>query len=105
MVQECNGIQLATVARLRFLHQMQALSYAAAVRSALEDYEIILTGHSLGGPDFHIVLLHFRKNRQIAGLLAIVTASQLGLKALTFAPTPFHNVLKQEREQMLVLSF
>mmetsp|Transcript_105985 Transcript_105985/g.252906 ORF Transcript_105985/g.252906 Transcript_105985/m.252906 type:complete len:405 (+) Transcript_105985:42-1256(+) len=56
----------------------QALSYAAAVRSALEDYEIILTGHSLGG------------------LLAIVTASQLGLKALTFAPTPFHNVLKQE---------
>ncbi|CAE7180485.1 unnamed protein product [Symbiodinium pilosum] len=37
-----------------------------------------MTGHSLGG------------------LLAIVTAYRMGLKALTFAPTPFHNVLKQE---------
>ncbi|CAE7505152.1 unnamed protein product [Symbiodinium natans] len=56
----------------------QALSYAEMVRAALEDYEIMMTGHSMGG------------------LLAIVTASQMGLQALTFAPTPFHNVLKEE---------
>ena len=52
----CNSRTTASVLLLGYsLHQMQALSYAATVRSALEDYEIIMTGHSLGGPDFHVL--------------------------------------------------
>ena len=31
------------------VHPVQALSYAEMVRAALEDYEIMMTGHSMGG--------------------------------------------------------
>ena len=58
----------------------QANEFIRQVQTKLPDYSLLLTGHSLGG------------------MLAIVTAAQQPklLKALTFAPAPFHWVLTSE---------
>ena len=93
--------------------EQQAFDYATAVRAAFPNYELTMTGHSLGGVErikctlqlaptraFLGVLLCFKCPVR-SGLLAIVTAYRMGLKALTFAPTPFHNVLKQEIVEFL----
>ena len=47
---------------------------------------LLLTGHSLGG------------------MLAIVTASSLGLQAITFAPTPWQHVQVQTTSTWITLT-
>ena len=52
-------------------------------------WRLLLTGHSLGG------------------MLAILTASSLGLQAITFAPTPWQHVQAQSTSTLIshIVSF
>ncbi|CAK8986661.1 Uncharacterized protein SCF082_LOCUS648 [Durusdinium trenchii] len=58
----------------------QADTFVRHVQKELPDHSMTLTGHSLGG------------------LLSIVTAARQPdvLKAITFAPSPFHRILKED---------